>query len=85
MTGLHRLLQVSAVAALVLGAAGALLPGDAGIAAATGAVAVVVAAPLLRVGWLAGRWARKHDARFATLAVVLLAVVGAGAAISLAT
>jgi hypothetical protein len=85
MTGLHRLLQGSAAIALVLGIAGAVLPGDAGIAAATGAVTVVVAAPLVRVLWLAVRWVRKGDVRFAGLAVVLLAVVATGAAISLAT
>jgi hypothetical protein len=85
MTGVHRLLQGSAAVALVLGIAGAVLPGDAGIVAATGAVTVVVAAPLVRLLWLAGRWARKGDVRFAALAVVLLAVVATGAAISLAT
>ena len=85
MTGLHRLLQGSAAAALVLGIAGALLPGDTGIAAATAAVVVGVAAPLLRVAWLAGRWARKGDVRFAALATLLIAVVGTGAAIALAS
>ena len=85
MVGLHRLLVACAVAALVLGALGATLPDDAGTAAATAAVTVVIAAPLLRVAWLSGRWLRKGDVRFAALAVVLLAVVGTGVGIALAS
>ena len=78
MVGLHRLVQAGAAAALVLGVLGAALPGDAGTATATAAVSVVIAGPLLRVAWLSGRWLRKGDVRFAVLAAVLLAVVGAG-------
>ncbi len=77
-TGLVNLLRVGAAAALGLGLLGATVPGDAGIALATAAVAAVVALPLLRVAWLAVRWARKDDLRFAGLAVALLAVVGGG-------
>ena len=85
MVGLHRLLVACAVAALVLGVLGAALPDDAGTATATAAVSVVVAAPLVRVAWLSGRWMRKGDVRFAALAVVLLAVVGTGVLVALAS
>ena len=85
MRGLHRLLQAAALAALALGVLGAALPGSSGIACATAAVAVVVAAPLVRVTWLCGRWLGKGDVRFAALAGVLLAVVGTGMAIALAS
>ena len=85
MVGLHRLLVAFAIAALVLGVLGATLPDDAGTATATAAVGVVIAAPLVRVAWLSGRWLRKGDVRFAALAVVLLGVVGTGVAIALAS
>ena len=85
MVGLHRLVQAAAAAALVLGVLGATLPGDAGTATGTAAVSVVVGAPLVRVAWLSGRWLRKGDVRFAVLAVVLLAVVGAGVGIAVAS
>lgn len=78
MTGLVRLLRVATAVAFVLGLLGAALPGDGGRAAATAAVAVVVAVPLVRVAWLAARWARRGDARFAVLAALLLAVVATG-------
>lgn len=82
---LARFLQAAAVAVLVLGLAGAVLPGDAGTAAGTAAVAAVVATPLLRVAYLALRWARRRDRRFSAAAVGLLLVVGSGALLALTT
>lgn len=58
------------------------LPGTAGVAVATAVVAVVVATPLLRVAWLVWRWHQEHDRRFVTIGLVLLAVIGAGAALA---
>lgn len=81
---LARFLQVAAAVVLVLGVAGALLPGAAGERAGTAALAVVVATPLVRVAWLAARWCRRGDVRFALAAAALLVVVGAGAAIAAA-
>ena len=69
---------------IVAGVLGALLPGAAGIAVATAAVAAVVAAPLVRVAWLTFRWTQEDDRRFVTLGVALLTVVAAGAALAAA-
>jgi hypothetical protein len=82
VTGIVNLLRVGTAAALVLGVLGAVLPGDAGTATATAAVGVVAGVPLVRVAWLAARWARKGDVRFAGLAVALLAVIGLGVGIA---
>ncbi|CAN5214346.1 hypothetical protein BH23ACT9_BH23ACT9_11740 [soil metagenome] len=73
-------LQAVAVTALVLGILGAVVPGQAGVAAAWGAVACVVGAPLARVGWLGIRWTVRGDARYAVVAFGLLLVVVAGGA-----
>lgn len=67
---------------ILAGVLGAVLPGRAGIATATGAVAAIVAAPLGRVAWLTFRWSQEHDRRFELLGAVLLAVVAAGAALA---
>jgi len=71
-------------AVFAAGVLGAVLPGDAGTAAASGAVAVIVATPLVRVAWLVARWRREHDRRFAVLGLALLAVVATGAALAAA-
>lgn len=67
---------------MVAGLAAAVLPGAAGIAVATAAVAAVVAAPLLRVAWLVLRWSQEDDRRFELLGVALLVVVTLGAVLS---
>ena len=54
------------------------LPGAAGRAAAIVSIAVIVGAPLTRVGWLAVRWAHKGDLRFALAASAVLVVVTVG-------
>ena len=69
---------------IVAGVLGWALPGAAGVAVATAAVAAVVAAPLLRVAWLVLRWRQERDRRFQVLGVGLLAVVALGAALSAA-
>ena len=69
---------------MVAGVLGAVLPGTAGIAVATAAVAAVTAAPLLRVAWLVFRWTQERDRRFVVLGSALLAVVALGAALSAA-
>jgi len=75
------LIRVAFVAAL----AGLLLPDPVGPAASALAVAVVVAAPLLRVAWLAVRWYLRGDRRYAAVAASLLLVVGAGSVLALLT
>ena len=65
--------------------AGTVLPGRAGRTASAVAVGLVIAAPLVRVSWLAYRWARWGDRLYASVAGSLLAVVGTGAAIAILT
>ena len=79
--GLRLATRITLVAAL----AGTVIPGDTGSRASAAAVGLVIAAPLLRVSWLAYRWWRWGDRLFASVAASLLAVVGAGAAIALLT
>ena len=73
-----RVLRFSLILTLVLAAVG-LLPGPSGVVAGTAAVAVVTATPLLRVAWLAARWWRAGDHRYALIALALLSVVASGA------
>ena len=75
------LTKVAFVAAL----AGVVLPHPVGTAASAVAVGVVVATPLLRVGWLAVRWYIKGDRRYAAVAASLLLLVGAGSVIAVVT
>ncbi len=72
---LRRVLLVVAV----LAGLGALLPGAAGRAAAWAAIVVLMATPLVRVGWLGRRWFRRGDPRFGLVAVGVLAVVAVAA------
>lgn len=67
---------------LVAGLLTLVLPGVAAMAVATAVVAVVIATPLLRVAWLVWRWHQEHDQRFVTIGLVLLAVIGSGAALA---
>ena len=78
-------LRVTKRVALVVALLATVTPGAAGRSAGAAAVGLVVAAPLLRVGWLAYRWWRRDDRAFASVAAALLVVVGAGAAIAYLT
>ena len=71
--------------AFVAAVAGLVVPGPVGKAAATVAVGVVVGAPLIRVAWLAARWYRRGDRRYAAVAMALLVVVGTGSVLALVT
>lgn len=75
-------LRVSAMVALAAGVTGTLVAGDLGRRASAAALVVLVSAPIGRVLWLAVRWTRKGDRRFAGAAAALLAVVAAGAGIA---
>lgn len=76
----HLLLFLRSLYALAIAfaAGGVFLPGAAGRASGTALVTTLVAAPALRVAWLAMRWVRRRDLRFAMVALVLLVVVGVG-------
>jgi len=65
--------------------AGVVLPDPVGNAASATAVGVVVAVPLLRVAWLAIRWYRRGDRRYAAVAAGLLLIVGAGSVLAFVT
>jgi hypothetical protein len=78
-------LQLTSRLALVAALAGTVVPGGWGRSASAAAVGFVIAAPLLRVAWLAYRWWRWGDRRFASVAASLLLVVGTGTAIALLT
>jgi len=80
-----RALRITTRFTLLAALAGTILPGDAGRTANAAAVGLVIAAPLLRVSWLAYRWWRFGDRLFASVAASLLLVVGTGAAVALIT
>ena len=78
-------LRITTRVTLIAALAGTFIPGETGRSASAAAVALVIAAPLLRVGWLAYRWWRWGDRAFASVAASLLLVVGTGTAIALLT
>ena len=78
-------LRITKRVALLAALAATFIPGQAGTSAAALAVGLVIAAPLLRVSWLAYRWWRWGDRAFASVAASLLLIVGTGAAIALVT
>ncbi|MFZ9482245.1 MAG: hypothetical protein ACO3AV_05060 [Ilumatobacteraceae bacterium] len=81
--GVRVVLRVAVAVAFVCAVVGML--GDASFhhAAAGVAIAVIIAAPLVRVLLLAGHWARLGDERYAGAAIVLVAVAGCGALLAL--
>ncbi|MDZ7679712.1 MAG: hypothetical protein U5K29_14310 [Acidimicrobiales bacterium] len=69
------MLRLGLVLGALLALAGMLTPGRAGERLAYGFVALIVAVPVLRVGWLTLRWFRRHDLRFALVGLAVLGVV----------
>lgn len=74
-------IAVNVAAVLVLGAL--LLPERVGEVAGGALLVVLVATPLLRVGWFVQRWFRRGDPKFALVGAAVLVVVGAGAGLAL--
>ena len=60
-----------------------LLPGRAEDVVGGIAVGAVVAAPLVRVIWVAVGWTRERDWRFVAAAAALLVVIASGALVAL--
>lgn len=67
---------LSALALLVV-----VLPEPAEEPVAVATVALLIAAPVLRVGWLGIRWWRLGDRRFALVAAALIGVVALAAVV----
>jgi hypothetical protein len=80
-----RALQITTRVALLAALTGTIVPGEVGRHASAVAVGLIIAAPLLRVAWLAYRWWRWGDRAFASVAASLLLVVGAGTAVAMIT
>jgi hypothetical protein len=80
---LSSILRAGLVVAFALALGGAFIPGAVGTASAVACVALLVAAPVLRVGWLTVDWVRAGDRRFAALGGVLLAVLVTSALVAL--
>ena len=78
-------LRVTIRVTLALAVIGTVAPGSAGELASAMAIGLIIAAPLLRVAWLTYRWWRWGDRRFASVAAVLLVVVGTGSALAIVT
>ena len=78
-------LRFSTRVALVAALVATVLPGQMGRDAGAVAVGLVIAAPLLRVGWLALRWWRWGDRGFSAVATSLLGIVGIGAMVAYLT
>lgn len=75
---LIRPLQIASVGAFGLGLAGALLPRDTGRVAGLLLLALLVATPAARVLFLAQRWWRLGDRRYASVALALVGTIAAG-------
>ena len=73
--GIARVLQGALVVVVGLSLAAVLLPRDLATASGTAVVVLLIAIPVLRVGWLLTRWTRRRDRRFAAAAVVLLGLL----------
>jgi uncharacterized membrane protein len=80
---LASILRIGLVAAFVLALGGAFVPGTVGRVSSVVCIALLIAAPVLRVGWLTVDWARAGDRRFAALGAVLLGVLVASAIVAL--
>jgi uncharacterized membrane protein len=67
----------------VLALVGIVTPGRPGVVAATGAVILLVATPLLRVVWIIVRLLGERDRRFVLVGMGLLSAVALGVLISI--
>lgn len=73
---LWRVVTALAVVVGVLATAATLTTGETAEVLSAATVAALVGAPLVRVAWLAARWFRLGDYRFAVTAAGLLALSG---------
>ena len=80
---LSRVMQVALVATFACAIGGAFIPGTIGRVSGTACIVLLIAAPVVRVGWLVVNWTRVRDTRFALLGCVLLLVLAASGTIAL--
>lgn len=78
---LGRVLLVLVCVVGVLAVAALVTSGSTSDTLATVTVGALIAAPVIRVAWLAVRWFRLGDIRFAMVSVGLLLVVGVAAVV----
>lgn len=76
-------LRVAAVGVLAAGVIGAVSPGTLGRTAAYVLIGILIAVPVLRIGFLGARWWQIGDRRFSWWAFGLLAIIAAGAVAAL--
>jgi hypothetical protein len=80
---LSRGMNVAMVTAAMAAVIGVVAPDPLGFAAGVTMVAVLVAAPLVRVGWFVLRWFRRGDPRFAVVGLGVIVISAAGAGLAL--
>jgi len=78
---LVRFLRVAVVMLAMVSAADLAAPDELQGVLGEALVAILIAAPLVRVAWLVQRWVRRGDLRFATVGAALLCVAALGAAL----
>jgi hypothetical protein len=78
-----RLISRTLVVAGALALGGVIVAGEWATALATTAIAVVIAIPIVRVGWLMKRWIGQQDTAYAWAAAILLGLVAIGPIIAL--
>lgn len=84
-TALVRVLRLAGALAFVLALPGVALGAPSGLGPSWAMVVVLVIAPLARVAWLATRWARVGDRRFATAGALLLVLTAVGGGVAFLT
>ena len=72
---LSRILSVALAVTFLFAFGGAFIPGTAGQWSGTACIAVLIAAPVLRVAWLVVDWTRIGDLRFSLLGSTLLMIL----------
>ena len=79
---LSKILMVALVVTFVCALGGAFIPGPVGTVSGTACIVFLIAAPVLRVGWLVVDWTRTRDVKFALLGCALLVVLATSGAIA---
>lgn len=78
-----RALRITLWSVFGLAVAAVILPAPFSSPLAVSMAVLLVGAPLARVGWLAGRWFRRGDTRFALVGCGVLAVTATGLVLAL--